>query len=1262
MDSVYMTLLLSFCAVSLASPILTTKGGESRENTTDSEEAKVEEIPQPAMTVQNGQQYDYRLPGFYTFNNGEPFFVEKDPLTGAIDFNKKTTSTAPDKPLNQRETDFTSESKKDRVKEGDEDNDYLYDEEFQPDQQFTEEQIDRKDSITTSNNYRPNDILKNPYKVSPDLHQFLNLPVHYSSSDKFPLISSSYANTKIQGTGSSSYSNHKYVTSSTQSPPSYYTFRQTTTTEKPTSTTRWTTTKATTTTTTEIPEEEYENTDDLSYTDYDIDEQFENQPSEMLTTRPSVTSTTTTASYPITTYRPTTTTTVTPTPTVTTEGKQTQRVSIVTSLPLDIYYSTQETSSALPTTSTTTVPSTTTETAKIKDILSTTSTIPQVSSTTERYTTPQQNQYYRPNEQFYHVVDEPFRPIFGPGGRPAQSHLINKPEPDANNLNEFEEISQTEPHYNNSDSRVPGFQKLPEDQSTAFSQHPSEPPKIIGIELPRPDPPKNFYSDQPIKLVPGQHATVTFLEPQKSNTITRPIQDQTFQSPQNSGKPQFPPYHVPTSHVSPQKQSPTFTRTDNVRPNYQGNNPNNEEPLLSNEPKPDEVIYPQQRPTGVIPPKYASKPIPPTIIDVIPPKLQQGQFKQPSKVQNHFIKVSPDQENPSYSLQTSFSIGVPPANSGKNEEQNIRPGQGIGQVLFPDDNPEPNLQPEVIGNAPPPRLRPPIQMYQPNRPGVRQPIHAEPPIGGLRPPIQGDNYPRPHWETHSKPIFYNGQPQNALPKHDVVLPPHYPGLNRVKPDASIAGHDLPNILPQFRPNAKVGQGDYHAHLSPPIERPREPLDTLQPPPLPRPQHLRINRNDEDSEIDEEIKLFNEKTSTPFPIVHHRTGPQANVRVTTLQMMQQIPPRRTILRPEYPNAPKNTTPEKDRPVFLVYPSSNFPKKHQPSEGGVVIGIRGSQRPLPPSNLEKDDLDTFPLDDNKNFPIPGRDRVDTPILKTKSTPKPVIKHDFPYTIIRPDEKNVPEERILSGNSGTKEYTAFSPTAIPNKDEMKDHDSEINIIPYLQDYMPFAMKKLSTTLKPVINKENKLSKPLQENQPISVTLNTNLATTTPKPNPTSEYKILERKPPSYHESDIKGSGESEFTVSAVMHTHQQRPPNHRPIETTVNEAPSQPKPIDLEAPFQASLSAPESHGWSVVRPSSEQLSNGNDRIDESDTEVFSKKNDEDSKFDIENFKPQLFGGFKPIIPPLTDKSGSSSDSSNNRDKHGLNVFIDERQEKKL
>lgn len=203
----------------------------------------------------------YRNPFPYAFNGGKPFSLLKDPITGQIDFEK-----AP--PL--KAVNFTDQY---------EDIDDTNDEETG---KHVEAYLSRK-SAKGKNGIAigPNEI--NPF--SPSFHDFLNLPVQYSSDkygkDKYPLISSSYANTKVQS-GSNLYStyNHRPYHEATTRAPVVVTRRAYTTQ----STTEGTTTTTTTTTTKPI-----------------------------IITRPTTTTKPTTTTRPTTTTKPTTTTTTKPT-------------------------------------------------------------------------------------------------------------------------------------------------------------------------------------------------------------------------------------------------------------------------------------------------------------------------------------------------------------------------------------------------------------------------------------------------------------------------------------------------------------------------------------------------------------------------------------------------------------------------------------------------------------------------------------------------------------------------------------------------------------------------------------------------------------------------------------------------------------------------------------------------------------------------------------------------------------------------------------
>jgi len=114
-------------------------------------------------------------------NDGKPFYVQRDPTTGTLDFNsKKTVGVSNDIP------------------------------------------ISRKDEIVGGSS-KGHDI----NSIGHTFHDYLNIPVKYSSSKfVYPLISSSYSNFKYQGSNKNHQSNHKNYTSTlgtTTMSPKYFT-------------------------------------------------------------------------------------------------------------------------------------------------------------------------------------------------------------------------------------------------------------------------------------------------------------------------------------------------------------------------------------------------------------------------------------------------------------------------------------------------------------------------------------------------------------------------------------------------------------------------------------------------------------------------------------------------------------------------------------------------------------------------------------------------------------------------------------------------------------------------------------------------------------------------------------------------------------------------------------------------------------------------------------------------------------------------------
>lgn len=110
------------------------------------------------------------------FNDGKPFYLEKDPVSGILDFNSKKSSGIGSAPT------------------------------------IINPQTDKDISLNTNSIHTPN------------FHDFLNLPVKYSSSKfVYPLVSSSYANLKYQGNNKNFISNHKNYSTTTTTSPKYYT-------------------------------------------------------------------------------------------------------------------------------------------------------------------------------------------------------------------------------------------------------------------------------------------------------------------------------------------------------------------------------------------------------------------------------------------------------------------------------------------------------------------------------------------------------------------------------------------------------------------------------------------------------------------------------------------------------------------------------------------------------------------------------------------------------------------------------------------------------------------------------------------------------------------------------------------------------------------------------------------------------------------------------------------------------------------------------
>ncbi|XP_049786964.1 proteoglycan 4-like [Schistocerca cancellata] len=1189
--------LLSAAAVlfALSSAAANPQTGSSASATDDGDQevAAAAHAPTAAPLVAEGAAHQgYRMPGLFGFNGGRPFFAERDPLTGSLDFcTRAVTATGAG-----------------AASHGD--GDYFYeDEEAEDDTEADSwDGVDRRDGpIRGSSSAAPT---HNEVAGVRIVHGYSNHK--YTEEDlKYPLISSSYANTKVQGTGGSHRVVRPQPTSSTPV-PSYYTVRphpatsSTTTTRRPapttttttpisttsttTTTTTTTTRKPPTTTTTTTTEPPFDENYDYEFYDtapegpspsgharpvengvpsYDISHGYiyptdnrEVKPVTTATTSTTFTTTTTTATEPSTkdTRRQdspsstTSTTAATTTPTTTTRRPAVTYVTsdnkeptsapfIVTSMPLDAHTPLKPQGRPPSLTS---------------NVILTPNQRPQASSSRPPLVPSvelQTESSYLNNADrlspYGAYAEEPFRPIFGPG----------------------EGVEQTRP--------------------------PS------GTPTPRPQPPA------PGVLRPGyaQNATVFF--PYGAN---RPAS-----TPTNTHR---VPADSLTGHIRP-TASPVVVQ------------PNPLATLLASSGALAVQTQPAPRPSAPTPQPAPQDGNRWTAASAKPTTTSGGVVKFPEDKQ-------PSRPVPDTSSTPAAGSKVDGSGSFISSVQKVPlsapPPAGIPirpQVRPPSTE----LQPPAEASRPPPFS----WDTRPKQPPLRYPLPPPPPPHPASP--QNNQVARPKVDTVPSPTYVVGspaaaggynrgkppatQPHNGRPR---VPPPPPPPPS---PHSAAPGAALPNILPQFRPTAGHGDGRFPYRQQPLVQR-------LQPPPMQPAAHYR-RRSDRPDE---------EPLPPPAPLVHRRAGPD-NRRITTLQMMQGAgggsgpssaflpPPVAAAARNEFTVSPAAS---ENRPVFVVYPVK--PSEERIADTGVVIGSHGPQRPLPPADLEAE-REAAAASEELPLLQPVRDRTDTPLLKPHraETVAPVTADDFPYRMERP---HLEEDRPLAEALDAEIHDDhFGGGTSRDRD---DHDTEDNVvIPYLQDYQPFATKKPPHSPSTVGNTDRWASVSKDE------------STTT-----TATVATSQKKYPSMQETVVEPSaGGSEFTVSAVMHTRPQlggvsgsHRSNHRERPEDLPSS-STPPSLNFQAPFQASANvdaAPSNQGWSVV-PDTRFPPAAEDREDSPVPTPANSKDDISEatppKFDFENFKPQLFGGFKPIYNvPITNGTASS----------GQQLLATEREERQL
>ncbi|XP_071455796.1 trithorax group protein osa-like [Hetaerina americana] len=878
-------------------------------------------------------------------------------------------------------------------------------------------------------------------------------------------------------------------------------------------------------------------------------------------------------------------------------------------------------------------------------------------------TNPKQGTYYKPTYPSPYGIEEPFRPIYGPG--------------------EDDEETQLQPGQN--------YQQANKNQEGQPLVKPSSNPPYRPAPSPdtRPSGFQQYDSYYPVR---PQNTNI--LPPKKKDNLPETTQKDPITST-------YKPYYD-SKTKKPVDQGASSWKV------YPSNNANGSQPSRPNQDdsKDSTILREHVRPTTssqeIITkrPSTLPPPAPPHrevigIGSVGEPEYIKPANNKPSYGPFRFPEQDYPPQRPVLQPQNGLTFAQRPSiNNPVTVKPSLPPPpfglspQGPQRPILP---PSQNIRPQLLDNHPPsyhpqrvpaltagPPLSPPPRRWEDRpvhpHPSSRPPqnfLHRPPPPRlqdqplSAPPPTGGHPYKFVSRKPGQEPVLMGSAPNAVFgngfnPNNKKNSPPNGPKAQAPDPN-------LPNILPQFRPNAKISYSTIQREnrpygLPPPPPPPPQfgpnqrvsniperrivsPFyDHLQPPPPPPNRLQRIQGPEHEIPYGPpQVYPFGPGGSPP---VGRRSGQHNHARVgedsldsssesqeesrkrpqvTTLQMMrnglmEHQSARHPIVSKE-DTGPKSTanptatiqlkptvyvTPDEgaksaslsvdssaseDHPVFVVYPVSDSSSR----DDGVVVGTRGSQRPLPPSSIATETEPSV---------LPQR-------------PNSVLS-DFPYPLLKPSSTlPIRANKVDSVVAGP----VYSLAAGEGPDDRSKDNTESNIIPYLQDYSPYA------TRKPTVTQNGQSS--------TSAVTEPSVITTSPLPTITPSTEKYTTKAPVAIVNAWQP--DSEVEVSATMHTGNSRVPvNHRPIIEDKTEK-SSPSPLNFQAPFHASENidpSPDS-GWSAVGGSSSTdlpagVASSISRLDyNTGTDIKDSNVDssDTSKFDFDNFKPQLFGGFKPI-----------------------------------
>ncbi|KAL1517619.1 hypothetical protein ABEB36_001358 [Hypothenemus hampei] len=1120
----------------------------------------------------------YNLPDTI-FNKGKPFYAEKDPLTGQIDLNHRSPSVQSD-------------------------DSYEYLDEVPSSDIYDKNNIDRKDgSLSNHHSHKQTDV----NQLTPNFHDFLNLPVKYNPNKYvYPLISSSYASTKIQGSVNK-YHNHKdtFQKTSTTKPSNYYDFTSVPTartTQRTMSTTIVTSTSTTPRPTTirRYPELTTPPANILNSPmshpsfseEYEYDEEIP----------PKVSSTT----------------------------ERGQNVYLTTTQNVKNVYLT-------------THPSTTSTTRKVMSLFEqlfgdydetvTTTESTKYPSTTQRSTTfraPSSEQPSYPNihagphvnvltgsnmEHSYEYEEEDY------GNQEDNIQVANEKVHKTEDVLKVEPLKPVNELNTVLSERVTPITTTTTIRPTTSSTSTVTTSRVTSLPLG-----ENHINSPSLNRDPIIVATQNLRE--KLNSERVQDKSQIVVVDHQAHRPQLAPSST-NIHVAPGQDTVSF-----VMGHHQSVGSGLEGQFVGTAVK--ETVFQDNKHFR---PLYSSE---------TNQKVNKPPPPAPAKeVAGSAVTIQPLQNS-----EASLAIGRPINGVNKvpgqvmdakldNREQVRFPKPEGTKVVFPQD------KKPVKPNLGPPR----IESQQPNREVLKlnsKPMYHQLP-SDLTPPKENDVVALPPRYGHAdRPMrppwdprpghFYSGKPEYVRPPRPAEIP-----YKRID--------NLPNILPQFRPNMK-----HHHPMGPPpygfdqrfnrqplLERPSNrpigffekmgpplrptvykrfpPKNILRGPPPVRydlmeerrplaqqpPQSLDDTVMAEDRIINEdprrtdvintnaqELSLY--QTPPNIRLANRRQGDR-EVEVETLQMIQAKNDKEKEDEEKKEGTVKvsavdDANEHSDQTIYKVYPVNTSP----------IIDVG-----------KKDESS----DVGEDFNYQQQDRNDAPILKPHSRPVNIpARSDFPYPLERPDGHTKLND--LDSFNYNNQWNSVS----ENLDSRIINGGKINqISATLKTYTEKPIAIAYTPTEPHLY-DDKYSMP-NYGSPVIPEIRPGMVD-----NADTGYSSSSSSGGSSSSSNSKKS--SEFTVHATMHTQKF---NHK-IDVDVETAPLPPQ-LDFQAPFQASvkLDSVTNQGWSVVRDKNKTTT-----VEE--TEVTTLPLATTSEFDIENFKPQLLGGFKPLYS-LPEVDGRKSEN---------------------